>query len=182
MASYVVVERRVVHPGVIRLISEADERYQLTQRERITLGLLGQSEGLLAVELAQALAARGGPTELRPWLARLLELGLVGQTGRTRATRYFVVPGLLQGAGLDEQTTLQRIEPHRLRALIIEDVCRYPGSASSAIHRRVGAEIPKRTFRRELKSLVVEGSIIAQGEKRWRRYHPPNGHGRDDGQ
>ena len=34
----VVVRRRIVHPGVIRLLTEADQRHDLTQRERIALG------------------------------------------------------------------------------------------------------------------------------------------------
>ena len=61
---HVVVQRRVLHPGVIRLIADADQRHQLSQRERIALGMLAQ-------------------------------------------------------------TSLERIEPHRLRALIVEDVTRY---------------------------------------------------------
>lgn len=83
---HVVVERRVIHPDVIRLIGEADKRYQLTQRERIALGLLGQSEAMSAAELAKALEL-SDPAALRPWMGRLVELGLVKQTGRTRGTR-----------------------------------------------------------------------------------------------
>lgn len=179
---HVVIPRRVLHPGVIRLIADADQRHQLTQRERIALGMLGQSEGMSATELATALELPE-PAALRPWTARLVELGLVGQTGRTRATRYFVDPALVRDAGLEGKTTLKRIEPHRLRALIAEDVGRYPGSAASEIHRRVGREIPERTFRRTLKELVNAGEITARGERRWRRYHPgtANGQGDDDG-
>ena len=180
---HVVVQRRVIHPGVIRLIAEADQRYRLTQRERIAFGMLGQSEGMRATELAKALDLPD-PGELRPWISRLVELGLVEQTGRTRATRYFVDPVLLRDVGLDGQTTLKRIEPHRLRALIVEDVARYPNSASSEIHRRVGAEIPNRTFRRALEELVTEGAIRAKSARRWRRYFPgPSiGQERDGGQ
>jgi len=179
---HVVAPRRVVHPGAIRLIADADQRYQLSQRERIALGLLGQSEGMSATELAVALALPE-PAAVRPWIARLVGFGLVRQAGRTRATRYFVEPALVRDAGLEGQTTLKRIEPHRLRALIVEDVERYPGSASSEIHRRVGPEIPERTFRRALKELLGDGGISAQGERRWRRYHPgiPIGQEGDDG-
>ncbi len=104
---HVVVPRRVVHPGVVKLITEADQRH-------------------------------------------LVELGLVEQSGRTRATRYFVPPGLLRTSGLDERTTLRRVQPHRLRALILEDLERYPGSSSTEVHQRIGPEIPSRTFRRAL--------------------------------
>lgn len=176
---HVTIPRRVLHPAVIRLIALADERHQLGQRERITLGTLAQSEGMLATELATALELED-PSQLRHWLHRLLELQLVRQTGRTRATRYFVDPALLQEVGFDHQTTLRRIEPHRLRALIEEDVNRYPGSSSTEIHQRVGREIPDRTLGRAIEHLLEAKRITSRGEKRWRRYYPP-GDGRESG-
>ena len=45
----------------------------------------------------------------------------------------FVEPTLVRDAGIDGHTTLARIEPHRLRALIEEDVGRYPGASSTEI-------------------------------------------------
>jgi ATP-dependent DNA helicase RecG len=176
---HVTIPRRVLHPAVIRLIALADERHQLGQRERITLGTLAQSEGMLATELATALELED-PSHLRHWLNRLLELQLVRQIGRTRATRYFVDPALLQEVGFDHQTTLRRIEPHRLRALIEEDVTRYPGSSSTEIHQRVGREIPDRTLGRAIEHLLEAKRITSRGEKRWRRYYPP-GDGRESG-
>jgi ATP-dependent DNA helicase RecG len=171
---HVVVPRRVVHPGVIRLVSETDARYHLTQRERIVLGLLGQTEAMPAAELA-ALLELEGPTALRPWFGRLLEHGLVQQVGRTKATRYFVRPDLLRAAGLDRRTTVARVQPHRLKALIIEDVERFPNSSAGDIHRRVAPEIHKKTFGRALKALVVDGRIEPAGKGRWRDMLPSGG-------
>jgi ATP-dependent DNA helicase RecG len=166
---HVTVPRRVVQPGVIRLIAEADERYQLTQRERIVLALIAQTEGLSAVELADQLELPD-PAALRPWLGRLLDWGLVEQTGRTKATRYFVPPTLLRAAGLDKITTLKRVQPHRLRALILEDLERFPGSGRAEIHRRIGPEIHAKTVTRALDALLGEKLIVADGERRWRTY------------
>jgi ATP-dependent DNA helicase RecG len=155
----------------------------LTQRERITLGLLAQSEGLRAVELAQQL---GLPetNDLRAWLGNLVERGLVNQVGRTKGTRYFVPPDLLRRTGLDTRTTLRRVEPHRLRALIFEDVERYPRSSIREIHERNGAEIPPRTMSRALRLLVSHGDVVMMGRGRWARYlcatsmrHPEHGGG-----
>lgn len=178
---HVVVQRRVIHPGIIRLIADVDQKHQLTQRERIALGMLGQAETMTAAELVSGLEVAEAD-ELRPWLGRLVKLGFVVQTGRTSGTRYYVAPQLLREAGLDQQTTLERIEPHRLRALIVEDVARYPDSTASEIHVRVGSEIPMRTFRRALEDLVLQGSISARGKTRGRRYAPGGfGHGGEDG-
>jgi ATP-dependent DNA helicase RecG len=179
---HVTVPRRVVQPGVIRLLAEADQRYHPSQRERITLALVAQTEGLSASELADELEL-ADTAELRSWIGRLIEWRLVEQAGRTKATRYFVQPALLREAGLDALTTLTRVEPHRLRALIVEDLERYPGSAKREIHRRVGAEIPERTFLRALQELVIAGQVEATGEKRWRKYRLQKsiGHGGSDG-
>lgn len=168
---HVTVERRVIHPGVIRLIADADPQYNLTQRERIALGMLAQSDGMLATELAEALEL-SDPQLLRPWTERLLECGLVEQAGRTRATRYFVPPHLLRKAGLDRRTTLKRVHPHRLRALVLEDVERFPDSSISDIHHRIGPEIPVRTLKRALDQLRKEGCLTVSGGRRWLRYRP----------
>ncbi|MDA8217364.1 MAG: putative DNA binding domain-containing protein [Dehalococcoidales bacterium] len=166
---HVLIPRRVVHPGVARLLSVSEQRFQLTQRERITLGLLAQGEGLRTAELTEALALSDAPA-LKAWVGRLVELGLLAVSGRTRAARYFVPPGLLQSVGLDRQTTLTRVQPHRLRALVLEDLERYPGSARGDIHRRVGAEIHVRSLSRVLAGLVQEGEVVAEGKGRWCRY------------
>lgn len=172
----------MVQPGVIRLLAEADQRYQLTQRERIVFALLAQAEGLSAVELAERLEL-DDPAALRPGLGRLLEWALVEQTGRTKGTRYFVPPALLREAGLDKLTTLIRVQPHRLRALILDDLERFPDSLARDVHRRVGPEIPERTFRRALETLIAGHRVLGTGETRWRKYRldPALGHEDDDG-
>lgn len=180
---HVAVPRRVVLPGIIKLLVEADQRYLLTQRERITLALIAQSEAVSAIELAEQLELTD-TMALRSWLGRLITLSLVNQSGRSKATRYFVPPPLLRKVGLDTLTTLTRVQPHRLRTLVFEDLERFPDSSRPEIHRRVGTEIPERTLRRTLEDLVKSGDVLALGEKRWRRYRlkDPNDHGKRSGQ
>ena len=95
--------------------------------------------------------------------------GIVDQTGRNQGTRYFVKPALVREAGMDLRT-LNRVQPHRLRALILEDLERYPDSSSAEIHRRIGPEIARRTFSRALKDLTDDGAGVQQGTGRWTRY------------
>jgi ATP-dependent DNA helicase RecG len=166
---HVTVPRRVIRPELIRLLREANERFQLRQRERITLGVLALTEGLTAAEFAKRLELPDVAT-LHTWTDRLLELGLIEPVGRTRAMRYFVPPALLRSAGLDLKTTLKRVQPHRLRALILEDLERFPNSSISEIHRRIGTEINAKTLKRAIDGLIVEKLAEPTGRKRWTRY------------
>jgi len=165
----VTIQRRILKPEVMRLIAEADGRFQLTQRERITLGALAQTEGMSARELIALLETENAEA-LTPWLGRLIESGLVQTSGKTSGTRYFVTPVWLRGVQLDRKTTLSRISPHRLRALILEDLARYPDSSSAEINRRIGVEISARTVKRALDILMQEAQVTYSGERRWRRY------------
>ncbi len=169
----VTIQRRIAKPDVMRLVGEADERFHLSQRERISLGLLAQTEGLTAKEMGVLLETENAD-ELDVWIGRLQTLALVKTTGRTKGTRYYVDPNLLRHAELKLPTTLLRIEPHRLRALILEDLARYPGSSSTEINQRIGLEISTKTVKRALDDLENTGQVLHEGERRWRRYRPAN--------
>lgn len=165
----VTVRRRILKPEVIDFIAKADQTYQLTQRERIALSLLAQHDALTARELADALELPSVDA-LQPWLKRPLQWQLVQSAGRTQATRYFVDPELLRGLDFAGTTTLKRIEPHRLLALVVEDVERYPRSKISEIHQRIGPEIPRSRLRRGLEQLVREGRLHQEGVRSGTRY------------
>jgi ATP-dependent DNA helicase RecG len=165
----VIVSRRILTPEVIDFIAKADQTYQLTQRERITLGLLAQHDAMTARELTIKLELPT-PDALQPWLKRLLNWQLVQSAGRTQATHYFVDPGLLRSLNFTGETTLKRIEPHRLAALVLEDLQRYPRSAISEIHQRVGGEIHPKQIKRALEQLIERGAVRFEGNNRWRRY------------
>ena len=165
----VTIQRRIAKPEVMRLLTTADERFQLTQRERIALGVLAQSEGMTARELGAVLETDGAP-ELAGWLGRLQMLGLVQRSGRTQGTRYFVDPALLLGADLKVPTTLLRIEPHRLLELVREDVRRYPLSKIGEIGGRIGLEVNRSQLKRALAELVSLGAMVMTGERSAARY------------
>lgn len=134
-------------------------------------------EYLPATELAERLEL-DDTGSLASWIARLVDFGLVEHTGRTKGKRYFVSPALVRSAGLDRRTTLVRLEPHRLRALLLEDLTRYPDSQRSDIHRRVAPEINAKTITRALNELISEGFVEAHGNRRWRTYRiTPKGQG-----
>lgn len=167
----VVVYRRVIKPVVIDFLSKADAAYHLTQRERIALGILVQYDALTMRELANLLELQD-TSSVNFWIERLLEWRIVKQVGKTSGTRYFVDPDLLDRMNFPSKTTLARIETHRLRALILEDLRRHPGSSTSKMRERIGDEIPMQQIRRQLAILTKEGLVVFRGDKRWRRYWP----------
>ena len=171
--------RRIMKPEVMRLINEADVKFHLTQRERITLGILAQAEHLTIKELINQLETKESD-DLTAWLGRLTSFGLVLTSGKTSGMRYFVDSEWSRQSRLDRKTTLGRISPHRLRALITEDLTRYPGSSSSEINRRIGVEISSKTVKRALDFLTEQRTVVYVGERRWRKYYlvnpPDKGH------
>lgn len=165
----VTITRSAPDPQVIDFITKASQAYLLSQRERIVLGLLAKHEALTARDLAMKLELFEVEL-LRPWLSRLLDWGLVKQSGRTQATRYFVEPELLRTLKFPAATTLKRIEPHRLQALVMEDLQRYPESSISEINRRIGEEIQYKQLKRAIDALVETKKVASTGDKRGRRY------------
>jgi ATP-dependent DNA helicase RecG len=165
----VTVQRRIVKPEVIDFMIKANQTFSLTQKERITLGLIARQEAVTLAELTRLLELRSAE-ERRPWLGRLLELRIVKTTGRTSGTKYFVDADLLRKLDFQGKTTLKAIEPHRLRELVLSDLRRHRDASISEIHGRIGTEIPRRDLRRELSRLAASGEIRIHGTQRWTRY------------
>lgn len=165
----VTLKKRMVRPELVAFIARADEYYQLSQKEKICLGLLAQHEVMTALHLERALEL-GHAAALKPWLDRLLFIGLVKTKGRTKGTAYYVPVEMVQKLEFETPTTLKRIEPHRLRELVITDLQRYRESGISEIHQRVGSEIPRRQLQMVLTKLTAEKLIGKRGQRRHTRY------------
>jgi ATP-dependent DNA helicase RecG len=165
----VTIRRRVLAPEVIAFIEKADKTFQLTQREKICVGLLAQHDGLKAGKLAELLELYDADS-VGPWLGRLVDFGLVAATGKTKGKTYFVAPEVLKSLEFPAVTSLARIQPHRLEALVYEDVKRYPRSPIGDIHGRIGSEIPRHQVKAALDTLSSKGRLVFEGERRWRRY------------
>jgi DNA-binding transcriptional ArsR family regulator len=92
--------------------------------------------------------------------------------GLTRSRITQLLDLLRLAADLQEQVLapVTRVQPHRLRALILEDLARFPDSGRADIHRRIGSEIHEKAVARALDALLGEGAIVATGERRWRKY------------
>lgn len=165
----VIVQPRIIRPEIVDFLFKANESFSLRQREAICLGLLAQHEVLRASELARLLGMRNAD-EVKHWMGRLRDWGLVDRRGETKATEYFIEPEVLRTLEFRGRTSLKGIEDHRLRELLIEDLRRYRRASISQIHERVGLEIPRRKIRYQLGQLIAEGRVEKIGAKRHTSY------------
>ena len=132
----VTIKKQIMSNEVLRLMDKASKEFQLRQREVIALGLIAQSDGVSALELATILNVvntNGIPS----WIGRLLELEVIQSKGKTKGTFYYVNPEFLRSSDFIEKTNLKRIEPHRLQELVYEDLKNYPKSSISEINKRI---------------------------------------------
>ena len=109
--------------------------------------------------------------ELRSWIQKLLELGIVISTDtRSKAKEYRIDADILRKGQYKGRTSLKRIEPYRLRELILTDLSIHKKSKIADINKRIGEEIAQRKIWLQLKKLVDEGLVRIIGQSRWTEY------------
>ena len=153
----------------LRLLDYLSTHYAFSQKETIVLGLIARHRRLSATALTQALQLRQ-EERTRSWLGQLIDKEIVLAQGATKGMYYTLNPSLYAAAQLDVRPTLRTLEPHRLRALIVEDVRTYPESASADIIRRIGPDVVPSVIERAVYDLVKTGELAPSGGRRNRRY------------
>ena len=165
----VTVSKRIINKEIVRLMDLVNQKFQLKIRELISLGLIAQHNLLTGVEFSKILGLKE-QNAVRDWLGRLTDFGLIQAKGRTKGRAYFINPEVLDKTDFKGITNLKRIEPLRLRELIIEVLKTYGESSIGDINERIGSEIPGHQVRKQLNFLLAENRISKKGEMRWTRY------------
>jgi len=163
------VKKQIINREIIKLIEKASGDFKLRQREIISLGLITQHNVISAINLSKLLN-QIDEIGLKNWLGRLKELKLIQSKGKKRSTEYFVNPSFLKKLNFKGRTDLKRIEKHRLKELIYEDLKMYPESSITDIHTRVASELKKRTVKQTIDEMLDEDRLGKKGSKRWTRY------------
>lgn len=165
-----IVERRIVSQEAIKVMQTASRNIPLKQKQLICLGMIAQAGSISGSELIRQLELKDN-VALRPWLRPLIDMGLVETNdGKTKSVEYRVVPQLLRDSNFKGKTTLKRIEQHRLRELIIEDLKLYGPTSIKDINIRIGEEIPRKSIQRMLKDLIESGIAISTGATQGMKY------------
>jgi ATP-dependent DNA helicase RecG len=157
------INRGVIKNDLISFLGAIDQKFELTSRERIAMGLIAQHTSLTALEFSKLLQL-DGEDRLRNWISKLLSREIIISKGRSRGTEYFINPLILRSNGSHVSTTLKNIEKPRLRQLILSDLEIHGPDSSRAttrgdIHLRIGKDIALSKLRVALKELVNDGSI-----------------------
>jgi ATP-dependent DNA helicase RecG len=169
----VTIYPRINNNETIKLIDKAKQEFQLNQKELICLGLIAQNNTLTATELSSILDIKND-AGIKHWLGNLPDYKIILSKGIKKGTKYYVNPEFLRKIGYKGKTNLKRIEPHRLRELIREDLQIYPGSAIGDINTRIGTEISNRILRDQLYSMVASGILEKEGKLRFTKYYLKN--------
>ena len=164
-----IVGRRIISQEAIKVIRYALQVTELRQKQIICLGLIAQHESLSAADLIKLLNLKNRD-ELSPWLDKLVNDGIVETSGRNRGKEYRVNASVLKQSDYKGTTSLKRIEPYRLRELIIEDLKIYECSGVRDIHQRIGIEIPYKKVLEQIKTMLTDGTIESEGKNRWIKY------------
>ncbi len=165
----VTIRKQIINKYVIQFIEKVHQEFQLKSKEIISLGLIAQHTSLTALEFSNILGLEEKEA-IRAWLGRLVSFKLVKSRGKTKGTTYLVESNVLKKHNFKGLTNLKNIQPHRLDALIVEDLNKYEKSAISDIHQRIGKEIPLRTLRYQLNQLIEKHVVKKEGIRRGTRY------------
>lgn len=165
----VTIKKEILSKEVVKLMSRVNEDIGLKQKEIIALGIIAQSNSIPSIKLSDKLALRNDDV-LKSWIGGLIKNDIIRSKGNTKATEYFVNPMLLKQVDFKGRTNLIRIEKHRLKELIHEDLRIYQPCSLSDINDRIGKEINSKRIKRTIDEMIEEKEVVPIGDRRWRKY------------
>ena len=159
---------KILDEEALLLLDFIAKTYPLSQKELIVLGIIARHKKILATQLTKELQLTD-EDRLRTYVSKLLDQAILTARGIKKATEYLINSRLIASAKLNVKPTLKIIEPHRLKALIEEDVRMYPDSKMSEIKKRLPDILPD-DIQKCVYNLVKEGVFNFKGAKTNRTY------------
>ncbi len=159
---------KIIDVESVVLIDFIAKNYILSQKEFIVLGIVARHKKILPTQLSVELQL-SNYDRLRSYVNRLIEQDILVTRGVKKGTEYLINPKLIAGAKINLKPSLRTIEPHRLKALIEEDLKVYPNSKSADIQRRM-SDLSIADIRKYLNAMISEGKIDTSGSKKSKTY------------
>ena len=137
---------------VVRLMDYVDHNYQLSQKNKIAFGIIAREKRIAATDLSKILQL-SAEERLRSYIDNLDKNHLITKGGVKKGSYFQINTTLLKNAKSNIVTSLKTIEPHVLKALIMEDLRVHPLSKISDIAERI-PDIDMKEIRKMLYSMV----------------------------
>src|SRR5690554_6479172 len=106
---------------------------------------------------------------MRNWIGTLEKKGIIIQRGVKKGTEYLLNPDLFSQAKLNLTPSLKTIEPHKLEALILEDL-KYNGKSGMAAIKERLSEVYPNDIQKLVYKLARKGIIEKEGADKNRVY------------
>jgi ATP-dependent DNA helicase RecG len=164
----VIQSSRIIDQEIISLLDYISQHYTLYQKEFIALGLVARYKKLLSTKLSSLLQLTD-EDRLRSYTSRLVDQGIFITRGAKKANEFLINPKLIANSNANIKTSLKTIEPHRLVALIEEDIRIHPDSLRKEIGNRL-PDADSSDIQKILYALVKKGKLTFSGGKTYRRY------------
>ena len=160
---------KIMDDEALLIVDFIAKNYPLSQKELIVLGIVARHKKILTTNLTKELQL-SDEERLRSFVGKLLDKSILITRGIKKGTEYLINPKLISSSKINIKPTLKVIEPHRLEALIIEDLLRYPKSKSADIQKRI-EELPIEDIRKKLLAMETEGKVLTEGSKKGKVYY-----------
>jgi len=164
----VIQTSKIVNKEILPVLDYVTQNYDISQKNLIALGLIAQHKKLLSTELDDLLQLVDNKRQ-RSYTDKLVELGIVVTRGIKKGNTFLVNPKIIANSKANIKTSLKTIEPHRLIALIEEDLRLHSKSKSADIQKRL-VDIPIKEIRKYLLLMEKEGIIVSEGMKKTKIY------------
>ena len=168
----VIQTSKIINEEILPVLDYVSRSYDISQKNFIALGLIAQHKKLSSIELSNILQLNQDE-RLRSYTSNLIEKGIVVTRGVKKGNTFLVNLKVITNSKSNIKTSLKTVEPHRLRALIEEDLRLHPNSKSSEIQNRL-VDISIEEIRKYLLKMEEQGIIISTGIKRHKTYLLPD--------
>ena len=159
---------KIVNAEILPVLDYVAKNYDISQKNLIVLGLVAQHKKLLSTELANLLQLTQDE-RLRSYTSNLIESGIIITRGVKKGNTFLISQKVIANSKTNIKTSLKTIEPHRLKALIEEDLRLHPNSMRREIHLRL-PDADEKDIKKYLYEMVKDGKISFEGGKTYRSY------------
>ena len=164
----VIQTSKIINEEMLPVLDYVTKNYDISQKNLIALGLIVAHKKLLSTKLIELLQLDDNK-KMRSYVDNLVSLEIIVTRGIKKGNEFLINPKIIANSKANIKTSLKTMEPHRLKALIEEDLRLNLKSKSADIQKRL-VDIPIKEIRKYLVLMEREGIIISDGMKKSKMY------------